>query len=390
MSTAPVSAENFRDLPLGRMEAIIARFEERVNEAQRRNPPTKEFVRNAVRRRGVARCPVRMKRLSLDVIIRYRDGLADLFCEFPDDALFIQPYDIFIGYQPPERKDRVNTVQALMGSMQWTDEWGVRWGHAYGGVGASPVGYPIEDWSQLDEYLARIPDPRAPGRLDAARQILEQHRDAKYCVGIIHLALFERLHGLRGMENFFADLGTNEREVRRLAEAVTAYTVGLVREWGAMRADAVFLTDDWGSQTALMISPGMWRHYFKPFYKTIFDEVHACGMEIFFHSCGNVTAIVPDLIELGVDVLDPVQPGAMDQQAIAGRFGGRIAFSGAIDDQHLLGSSTPAEVKDAVRRVIDTLGAPFGNALVLAPANILTPEVPLENLRAMFEACRGR
>jgi uroporphyrinogen decarboxylase len=382
--------ENFRDLPLAEMEATIARFEERVNEAQLANPPTKDLVKAAVRRAGAPRCPVRMKRLSLDVIVRYGDALADLFCEFPDDALFLQPYDIFLGYQPPERKDRVSPVEALMRAAEWTDEWGIRWGHAYGGVGATPVDCPIKDWSQLDEYLAgSIPDPRAPGRLDAAARLVEQHREAKYCVGIAHLALFERLHCLRGMENVFADLGTNEREVRRLLDALTGYLVEIIRQWGEMRADAMFLTDDWGSQTTLMISPGMWRSYFKPCYRIIFDEIHRCGMDIFFHSCGNVTAIVPDLIELGVDVLDPIQPGAMDQQEIARRIGGRISFSGAIDDQHLLGSRSPQEVKDTVRRVIDTLGTPFGNGLILAPANVITPEVPLENLRAMFEACHG-
>jgi len=105
-----------------------------------------------------------------------------------------------------------------------------------------------------------------------------------------------------------------------------------------------------------------------------------------FHSCGNVTAIVDDLIDIGVDALDPVQPGAMDAAEVARRFGGRIAFCGAIDDQHLL-ATTPREIKDEVRRTMDTLGRSFGNALVVGPGNILTPEAPLENLRALFEAC---
>lgn len=91
-------------------------------------------------------------------------------------------------------------------------------------------------------------------------------------------------------------------------------------------------------------------------------------------------------IDVGVDALDPIQPGAMDAAEVARRFGGRIAFCGAIDDQHLL-ATTPREIKDAVRRTMDTLGRPFGNALVVGPANILTPEAPLENLRALFEVC---
>ena len=93
-----------------------------------------------------------------------------------------------------------------------------------------------------------------------------------------------------------------------------------------------------------------------------------------------------DLIDIGVDALDPVQPGAMDEVEVARRFGGRIAFCGSIDDQHLL-ATNPREIKDAVRHTIDTLGKPFGNALVVGPGNILTPEAPLENLRALFEVC---
>ena len=90
-----------------------------------------------------------------------------------------------------------------------------------------------------------------------------------------------------------------------------------------------------------------------------------------------------------MDVVDPVQPGAMDPQEVARRFGGKVAFSGGIDDQRLV-SYTPQQLKDEVRRTIDTLGAPFGGAYLVGPANVMTPEIPIENLRALFEACHGR
>jgi uroporphyrinogen decarboxylase len=96
--------------------------------------------------------------------------------------------------------------------------------------------------------------------------------------------------------------------------------------------------------------------------------------------------IVDDLIEIGMDVLDPVQPGAMDMGQVARRFGGRVAFAGAVDLQRLLSHASPQEVTDTVRQVIDTLGRPFGGGLIVGPANIMTPEIPLENLRALFEA----
>ena len=383
-------ATDFRLLPIDQMEAILARFEARVNAAMAASPPSKAWVKEAIHRRGSGQCPVWIKRLSLDIVLRYGDALADLFCEYPDHAVRVVPYDIFIGYQPPGRTPQINPVEVLMRDAQWKDEWGTRWGHAFGGVGASPVGYPLAEWSQLDEYLARrLPDPRTPGRLDAAAELLRMHGRDRYCFGTIHLTLFERFHALRGMANVFTDFYTNEREVRRLLDAIAAYTTELVRQFGELGCDGVFLTDDWGSQTALMISPAMWREFFKRHYEAIFAEAHRLGMDVIFHSCGNVTAIVGDLIDAGMDVLDPVQPGAMDAAELARRFGGTVSLCGAIDLQQLLSQGTPQQVRDEVRRLVDLLGRPYGGGFVVAPANVLTPEIPLENLEALFEAAHG-
>lgn len=382
---------DFRRLPIPEMECRIAHFEERVNAAQAANPATKQWVRFALHGQGNGRCPVRLKRLSLDLILKYGDALADLFCEFPDDLIAIIPYDITIGYQPPDKKPRVNAVEALMSGMEWLDEWGTRWGHAFGGVGATPVDYPIKNWAALEDYLKyKIPDPNAPGRLDAASAALAPHRNTKYCYGVIHLALFERLHSLRGMENVFTDFYVHEPEVRKLLDRLEMYLLELVRRWDTLAADAVFLTDDWGSQCGLMISPDLWRNLFKPYYARIFDEVHRLGMDVFFHSCGNVTAIVADLIDIGLDVLDPVQPGAMDIDYLAREFGGKLAFSGAVDVQDLLTLGSPRKIKEEVWRIRATLGEPFGGALALGPANVMTPDIPFANLVALFEGAHGK
>jgi len=381
------AAADFRLLPVPEMEARIARFEKRANAAQQANPASKERVKQALRRRGDGRCPVRLKRLSFDIILRHGDALADLFCQYPDDVVAMIPYDITVGYQPPDKSPRVNPVEALMRDMEWTDEWGTRWGHAFAGVGATPVDHPIKDWSMLDAHLREsIPDPDAPGRLDSVLGTMAMHGADKYCFGIIHLALFERFHALRGMENTFMDFYVHETESRRLLDALEAYLIAVIRRWGALGADGVFMTDDWGSQGGLMISPDLWRSLFKPYYARVFAETHRLGMDVIFHSCGNVTPIVGDLIDIGLDMLDPVQPGAMDIAHIAHEFGGKAAFCGAVDVQNLLASGSPRQVKDEVRRVAETLGKPFGGALLLGPANVMTPDIPFENLVALFEA----
>jgi uroporphyrinogen decarboxylase len=272
--------------------------------------------------------------------------------------------------------------------MAWVDEWGTPWGHAAGGVGATPVGHAIEDWSQLDDYLAtRLPEARAYGRLDGAWPPLRLHGPSRFCVGNLSGGLFERLHFVRGMEGALEGFYTAPGETARLLDAITEYQVELIRAWGAMsHLDACLLTDDWGTQQALMISPGMWRAVFAERYRRLCDEAHRQGLLVVFHSCGNVFEIIGDLIDAGVDVIDPLQPEALDLAAVAREFGGSVAFCGGISDQRL-GTQTPAEVRDEVRHLIDLLGAPFGNAYVLAPANSLMPEIPVENLVALFEAC---
>ncbi|MHB9037967.1 MAG: uroporphyrinogen decarboxylase family protein [Armatimonadota bacterium] len=387
MNTSDVAERDFRNLPITEMEARIARFDERWNSAQGSASPTKEWVKKALKRQGGPRCPVRIKRMSVDVIIRYCDELADLFSEFPDDIVGLFPYDWAVGYQAPDTKDKLNVVQAMTSDARWKDEWGTWWHHAYGGVGATHLDHPIKDWGQLDEYLASIPDVSLPARLDAGMPSLKRHSGKTYTLGMAHNAIFERLHSLRGMQNIFMDFYTNEAELRRLIEALANYTRQLVRRWGLAGADGVLLTDDWGTQTGLMISPDMWREYFKPHYKAIFAEAHSFGMDVVLHSCGCVTDIVDDLIDIELDVLDPVQPGAMDIDEVARRFGGRISFSGAVDIQHLLIECTPRQIKDEISRIIDMLGSRFGNGLIIGPANSLTPDIPVANLRALFEAC---
>jgi uroporphyrinogen decarboxylase len=99
--------------------------------------------------------------------------------------------------------------------------------------------------------------------------------------------------------------------------------------------------------------------------------------------------LIGDLIDVGVDILDPIQPEAMDIVEVAKRFGGKVTFCGGISDQQIA-RMTPRQVKDNVRRTIDVLGAPFGNAYLVAPSNSLTPEIPFENLQALFEAAYGK
>lgn len=388
---SPVRSEDdVRRLTLAEKKEILRRFGERVDAAMAASPPTKAWVKQALSRGGAPRCATRLRRLTHDIILRYGDALADLFCQYPDDVYFGQFHDLFVGYQPPDRPNPVDPVAALTETTEWTDEWGTVWKHSVDGVGASTVSNAIADWSELDRFLAhQMPNPRAPGRSDGALPALKAHGDTRYFAGMSHFALFERQHNLRGIENTFADFHQYPEEVDRLLGALTEYYLELVRLWGQLsKVDAVFLTDDWGTQLSLMISPPMWRKFFAARYRRICEEAHRFGMHVVFHSCGNVTQIVGDLIDAGIDVLDPLQPEAMDLAHVAREYGGKVAFCGGVNDQQLA-VVTPQQVKDQVRRAIDTLGVPFGNAYVVAPSNMMGPDIRLENLEALFEAAHN-
>ncbi|HEY5506011.1 MAG TPA: hypothetical protein VIK83_00810, partial [Coriobacteriia bacterium] len=241
--------------------SLLDRFNRRVDEGQLSDAPTKAWVGKALRREGAARCPIRLKSLSYDVILRYGDELADLFATYPDDIVSVTAYELFVGYPPGGLEGPIDTVKVLTESAEWTDEWGTRWAHAAGGVGATPIRVPLVDWSELDEYLARrIPDPAAPGRLDGALHALRLHGATRYFAGWAHMTLFERLHCLHGMESTLEDLYASPRETERLLDGLVGYYLELIRAWARLgNVDVLLMTDDWGSQSALMIAPGMWR-----------------------------------------------------------------------------------------------------------------------------------
>lgn len=372
---------------LAQRQKAAATCAQAIDDAIAAAPPSKTWVRQALRRGGAARCPVRLRRLSLDLILRQGPLLADLFRQYPDDACFIPAYDMAIGFQPADAPNRIDPIQAMTEDLTWIDEWGTTWGHSSEGVGATTIANPLAaDWSGLDAYLTRLPRADAPGRLDGARPALARHAAQRYVAGMTQLALFERYHCLRGMEQAFEDFYSTPQEAERLLAAIADYLLGVIASWGRLGVDAWFLTDDWGTQQSMMVSPTMWRRFFAPHYRRLCDEAHRWNMQVIFHSCGNVTAIIGDLIDVGVDVIDPLQPEAMDLAGVAREFGGRVAFSGGMSDQELV-RFTPTQVRDHVRRTIDLLGAASNNAYIIAPSNMMPPEIPPDNLIALFRAC---
>jgi uroporphyrinogen decarboxylase len=269
----------------------------------------------------------------------------------------------------------------------WADEWACTWNHSPDGVGAVSVGSPLsEDWERLNWFLDHGL-PRLGQRADILDRVTaaREANPDRYLVATTYLGVFERLRCLRGAENLLTDLYLHPRELATLRDAVAQENAGQIQGVGARGADAVLLADDYGTQHAMLISPDHWRQFFRDCYARLVDAIHAHGMHAWFHSCGHIRPIIPDLIEIGFDLLHPLQPSSMDLAEIAATFGGQICFGGGIDVQGLLPAAEPEEVEAEMRRIIDLLDGPSGG-YVMAPTNSIMPETPLENIEAMLRA----
>jgi len=152
------------------------------------------------------------------------------------------------------------------------------------------------------------------------------------------------------------------------------------------RIDLYLLISDLGSQKGPLISPAMFREFVAPYLREMIDCIHGLGGKVLYHSCGRIARFIPDLIGLGVDVLDPVQPVGpeMQPERLKANFGGRVCFHGGIDMQRLLPRGSPAEVASEARRYCETLGR--GGGYILAPAHLFQPDVPPENILAVYGA----
>jgi uroporphyrinogen decarboxylase len=171
-----------------------------------------------------------------------------------------------------------------------------------------------------------------------------------------------------------------------LMDKITAFSITNASYFAASGADILLTGDDFGMQDQMMISPKMWREWFMPRYAELITRVKEVNPEmlVFYHSDGMIEPIIPELIEIGVDILNPIQPECMDPVKLYQQYGNQLAFWGTIGTQSTMPFGTPAEVKAVVKERIQTIGQKGG--LLLAPTHKLEPDVPWENVIAFFEA----
>lgn len=266
-----------------------------------------------------------------------------------------------------------------------TDRWGVGWA---GGTAAKsdfepeiqgyPVFHPLADLDRLEQY--RFPDPDEPGIMDGLYNGVD--RSQVLVTGELMFPVQDRAHTLMGMDNFLMALVDQPERMHELLRQVADYQIGIVRRYLALGVDIIRVLDDYGTQRGLLIGPQRWRTFIKPELARIVAAAKAGGALFWLHSCGHVMDILPDLVDIGTDILDPVQVMANDQAEAKRLYGDRLCLMGGMDTQRVLTLGTPAEVEAEVKARIELL-AP-GGGFILAPDTLIT--MPEGNYQAYLEA----
>ena len=257
------------------------------------------------------------------------------------------------------------------------DAWGCRWDYALAGKAGVVSVSPLEDWNNFPSYkMPAVPKVTAE-QIEAMKKFGEQY---PIWAGVEQF--FQIMQNLRGTENIMTDFFTQPEEVRKLTERmVTEYHLPAIEEQLKLRPDVVQMGDDWGTQTALLINPATWREFIKPNYRRMVNLIHQGGAKAWFHSCGYTREILPDLIELGVDVVNP-QVSCMDIAEYGATARGKITVVPDADRQHVMINGTPEDVRRHIIAMYGKLGSRQGGLIGYAPVE---PEMPFENIKALFE-----
>ncbi len=278
----------------------------------------------------------------------------------------------------------IDVVRHFMGEKRDLSEWGFRWERRDQTMG-QPREPLIREWADLDAF--RPPDPDDPARFLEVAPTRERCGDRYYCASLV-LSGFTLMSFLRGFSPLLADLHGERGRVEQLADMVFGFEVAVISRLSDRGFDGVSFYDDWGTQSGLIVSPSLWREFFKPRYRRQFDLAHSHGFDVYFHCCGAVAELIPDLIEIGVDMLNLGQPNLFDIEALGRRFGGRVCFVMPVSYQTTSISGTREDIFRVVRSYGQHLARPTGGLIgyIEEYASIGLSE---ENYQACIDAFRA-
>lgn len=261
------------------------------------------------------------------------------------------------------------------------DWWGAGWGTATEGYWHASA--PLGDLDDLDAF--QWPDPEAPALFNKAAVAIAADASRHFVVPNFGFALFERAWSLRGFDAFLMDMVAEPEWAEDLLERIAAIQIILSERFVALGVDGGYFGDDYGAQKSTLFSPALWRQFIKPRLARMFGVFRDAGLPVILHSDGDIWPLLPDLVEIGLTCLNPVQPEVLDHGRLYREFGKHLSFYGGISTQAVLPHVSGAAVRAATRACMRDL-APDGSGLILGPSHRMQSDIPLENVDAMLEA----
>ena len=309
--------------------------------------------------------------------MKYREDLEELVLAHPR---------VFPYYKKGSRD-----FDAICGPMyelgQHTDCWGCVWENVERGMTGIPITRPLEHWSDLDDYVP--PDPLnddlfGPRIWEQVQRLLDdapRRGDLAAAKPLPHGFLYMRLFYLRGFENLMIDFAMDDPRLLKLISMVEAYNIAVIRKYLDLGMEYAIFGEDLGLQTSLPMRPAMWRKYIKPPYERMFKPCLEAGVPVFLHTDGHILEIIPDLIEVGVQVLNPQfrANGLLGLKEVAK---GKVAVCLDLDRQ-LFPFATPSEIESHIGEAHEELYLPEGGLMLYAECE---PDVPLDNIDSICTA----
>lgn len=270
------------------------------------------------------------------------------------------------------------------------DEFGIA--HEPGSAAAfhmTKMYHPMENFDSVEQVQAYpFLDYSAASGEEQAKQAEQIKRDGMAAIGMMQMTIWELSWYLRGMENLMMDMMSDDPIAEAILDRVTENAVLRAESYARSGVDILYVGDDIGMQKTIMMSESLYCDWLKPRLKKVIDRAKAINPDllVFYHSCGFVEPFIPHLMEIGVDVLNPVQPECMNFREIHDAYGQVLSFHGTIGTQTTMPFGTPDEVRREVFTNLDIAGEKGG--LMVAPTHLLEPEVPVENVIAYIKACQ--
>jgi uroporphyrinogen decarboxylase len=270
-----------------------------------------------------------------------------------------------------------------------TDEFGCVWDRRRSLP--HPVAYPLGDIpdSNLDRALAgyKMPDPYHAGRFDPAKALADRYRGDLFVFGKLGMTLFERAWSIRGMDRILVDMIERPGFVDALLDRILEeWNLPIIDQQLALGVDGFYFADDWGSESSLLFSPRLWRRFIKPRLARMYERVRRARVVVGQHSDGRVAGLFPDLVEIGMQVFNPLSPTIMEPAETKHEWGDKICFYGGIDVTELLPFGTPGQVSAEIRRMASLMGK--GGGYILQSSHTMLDDVPTENIVAYIDTVR--